>query len=53
MKSKMIDAIIGEARKSATLNNKPFDAGDLFFTLAFSTDAQLKKICKSLKIKVA
>lgn len=52
MKGKMIDAIIGELKNSAQINNKHFDAADMFFTLAFSTDAQLKKICKSLKIKV-
>ena len=50
IKGKMINEIIGAAKNAAFLANKPFDGADLFFTLAFRTNKELKAICKSLKI---
>ncbi len=50
-KAQMIDAIIGAAKSAAILANKFFDAGDMFFSLAFRTDDELKSLCKKLNIK--
>ncbi len=49
-KPEMINAIIGEAKNSAITANRPFDGGDLFFTLAFRSEKELRKICKSIGI---
>lgn len=52
IKGKMINEIIGTAKNAALLANKPFDGADMFFTLAFRTNKELKEICKKLGICV-
>jgi hypothetical protein len=49
-KSQMIDAIIDTAKSAAILENRHLNVGDLFFSLAFKTDSELKSLCKSLNI---
>ena len=49
-KAQMIQAIIGAARNAATVAGKTVDTTDMFFTLAFRTDRELKAICKKLRI---
>jgi hypothetical protein len=44
IKGKMIDEIIGVAKASAKKANQHFDAGDLFFKLAFMEDKKLVKL---------
>lgn len=51
-KAQMIQAILGAAINAATMENKPLDTTDLFITLAFRTDRQLKQMCKKLNIAV-
>lgn len=43
-KGQMINEIIGIAKNAATLSNKYFDGADLFFTLAFKSDKEIKNI---------
>jgi hypothetical protein len=43
-KKEMIWKIIEALKSQAILLNKQFDAGDTFFSLAFKTDKELKKI---------
>ncbi|MCO5238861.1 MAG: hypothetical protein M9904_02290 [Chitinophagaceae bacterium] len=50
-KGEMINEIIGVARTSALANGRAFDGADMFFTLAFTTEKSLIKICKGLNIK--
>jgi hypothetical protein len=45
-KGDIILYIIKQLRFTAERNNKPFDEGDLFFSLAFRTDKELKQILK-------
>ena len=45
-KGNLIAAIIAHLRFHAHAQKKPFDGGDVFFSLAFKTDAELKKIAK-------
>lgn len=45
-KSGLIMAIISNLKFEASNRNKAFDEGDTFFSLAFKTDAELKKIAK-------
>jgi len=47
-KAQMIQAIIGAAKGAATVAGKHCDTTDLFFTLAFRTDRELKAIYKKL-----
>jgi hypothetical protein len=49
-KAEMINLIIGAAKSACTLENRFFNGGDLFFTLAFKSDLELKKICKKLNL---
>ena len=42
----LIEAIVAHLRFHARDQNKPFDGGDLFLSLAFRTDAELKHIAK-------
>ena len=49
-KGKLIFAIIAHLKFRAHAEKKSFDEGDTFFTLAFRTDSELKKIVKALKI---
>jgi hypothetical protein len=49
-KADMIRKIIETAKASAIANNKFLDTTDMFFTLAFTSDANLKKICKKLGV---
>jgi len=51
-KAQMIDAIICEAKSAAIIANKTleFDAGDLFFSLAFRTEQELETLCRKLRI---
>ena len=44
-KAEMINAIIGSIK-----NQKSHDMGDLFFSLVFCTEANLRKICNDLHI---
>jgi len=50
LKNKMINEIIGAAKNAAFLANKPFDGADMFFTLVFRTNKELKDICKKIFI---
>lgn len=45
-KSSLIMAIISNLKFAASNQKKAFDEGDTFFSLAFKTDAELKKIAK-------
>jgi hypothetical protein len=45
-KGALIHAIIAQLRFAAKAKNKPFSDGDLFFTLAFRSDDELKQIAK-------
>ena len=49
-KAEMIQKIIETAKTSAIAHNKHCDTTDMFFTLAFTSDANLKKICKKLGV---
>lgn len=49
-KAQMIQAIIGAAKGAATVAGKHLDTADLFFTLAFRTEHELKAICKKLSV---
>jgi hypothetical protein len=45
-KGKLIAAIITHLRFHAKAQNKAFDEGDTFFSLAFKSDADLTRIAK-------
>lgn len=45
-KSKLIAAIIAHLKFHACEQKKAFDEGDTFFSLAFKSDAELKRIAK-------
>lgn len=45
-KGKLISAIISHLRFHAREQKKIFNEGDTFFSLAFKTDEELKKIAK-------
>lgn len=49
-KSQMINAIMEVANSAAICAGKEFDRGDMFFSLAFKTDRELKALCKKLRI---
>jgi hypothetical protein len=49
-KAQMINAIMETANIAALSAGKEFDRGDMFFSLAFRTDRELKKICKQIGI---
>lgn len=49
-KKVMIDEIMGELRTKALAENKFFDAGDIFLSLCFKSDSELKIFCKLLNI---
>lgn len=51
-KAQMIQAILGEAKSASIVAGKYFDYADLFITLAFRTERQLKQMCKKLNIAV-
>jgi hypothetical protein len=51
-KAQMINAIMEVANSAAICAGKEFDRGDMFFTLAFRTDRELKALCKKLRIAV-
>jgi len=50
-KAEMIKEIIELCKSSSRIHNLFFDGADVFFTLAFRTDSELKKLCKQLNIK--
>lgn len=45
-KSRMIFAIVAHLKFHAKEQKKAFDEGDTFFSLAFKSDADLKKIAR-------
>lgn len=45
-KGKLISVIISHLRFHATEQKKAFNEGDTFFSLAFKTEEELKKIAK-------
>ncbi|WP_261460439.1 hypothetical protein [Serratia entomophila] len=49
-KAQMVDAIMGAAVRTAIIAGKNIDTADMFFTLAFKTERELKSICKKLGI---
>jgi hypothetical protein len=49
-KGEMINQIIGLTKTSAIAHKIIFDGGDLFFSLAFRTEKELKQLCKKLNI---
>lgn len=49
-KAQMVDAIMGEAVRAAICAGKNVDTADMFFSLAFRTERELKSICKKLGI---
>jgi hypothetical protein len=49
-KAQMIQKIIETAKISAIAHGKFCDTTDMFFTLAFTSDANLKKLCKKLGV---
>lgn len=51
-KGKMINEIIGIAKNSAFIHEKFFNGADLFFTLAFMSEKEIKTICKKLNISI-
>ena len=51
-KGKMINEIIGMAKNSAFIHQKFFNGADLFFTLAFMSEKEIKTICKKLNISI-
>lgn len=46
----LIGLIIGNMRLIAHRQKRPFDGGDLFFSLAFRTDDELRSIAKAAGI---
>ena len=50
-KKDIIWKIIETLKSQAILHNKQFDAGDTFFSLAFKSDKELKKIALLCGIK--
>jgi hypothetical protein len=49
-KAQMINAIMETANIAAISAGKTFDRGDMFFTLAFRTNRELKALCKKLGV---
>lgn len=49
-KAQMVNAIMGEAVRAAISAGKNVDTSDMFFSLAFKTERELKSICKKLGI---
>ena len=49
-KGELIGAIIEQLRQAAKKADKHFDAGDVFFSLAFKADSQLKQIAKAASL---
>lgn len=49
-KARLIRAIFETAKNAAIVENKPFDAGDLFLSLAFMAESELESLCKQLRI---
>lgn len=45
-KSSLIGTIIAHLRFEAKNRDKAFDGGDVFFSLVFKSDAELKRIAK-------
>lgn len=45
-KSQLIQAIIAHLRFEAHRQQKPFDEGDVFFSLCFKEDSELLRIAK-------
>lgn len=45
-KGSLMNEIIGVMKGQAQLQNKHFDGGSVFFSLAFKTDKELKRIAK-------
>lgn len=45
-KGKLIGKIVEALRNEAMATNRPFDEGDMFFSLAFRTDEELMTIAK-------
>jgi hypothetical protein len=45
-KGQLIAAIIAHLKFQARAQNKAFNEGDTFFSLAFKSDAELKRIAK-------
>lgn len=45
-KARIIGNIISHLRATANLGQKPFDEGDVFFSLAFKTDEEIRRIAK-------
>ena len=45
-KGKLISQIITHLKFSAKSQNKAFNEGDTFFSLAFKSDSELKRIAK-------
>ena len=50
-KRELIWKIIEVLKSQAILHKKQFDAGDTFFTLAFRTDKEIKKIASLCGLK--
>lgn len=50
-KREMIATILRELKASATMNNRFFDAGDMFFTLAFREVPELISILAACRIQ--
>lgn len=50
-KKEIIWKIIRELKNQAILHNKPFDGGDLFFSLVFMTDKELNEIASACRIR--
>jgi len=46
-----ISNIIAQMRLEAKRKNKAFDGGDLFFSLAFRTDDQLREIARACGVR--
>ena len=51
-KGEIIGKIIQELKISAFQNNKTFDEGDIFFSLVFKSNSELRKIAKLCKVSV-
>jgi hypothetical protein len=49
-KGKLISAIIAKLRFIANQQGKPFDGGDVFFSLCFKSDQELLKIAKAADV---
>jgi hypothetical protein len=49
-KAEMIQRVMQAAKSAAIAQGKHFDSTDVFFSLAFMPDANLKKLCKKLGV---